>query len=172
MSSDNLNSESVSSDEALIGLVNNDDFFKTWLNSILRAADRPHVGQNIVQPVQNLPIERDHFFEVQHIVTLIMEDGNWMQTPIGQYIDLATFVNDVRNIFRIARDLNQAKKRIPFNTYRNNIQIARYLGFNLQSGIVDGQVKWLAGEMATRQGANAALTRRIGVRIKQIMGWP
>ncbi|KAG2074707.1 hypothetical protein BDR04DRAFT_1092932 [Suillus decipiens] len=153
---------------------NDEDFFKTWLNNILRAADRPNVGQNIVQPVQIQPLERDHFFEVQHIVTLIMEDGNWMQTPIGQYIDLATFVNDVRNIFRIERALNQAKKNIPFNTYPNNAQIAAYRRFqvNLQNGTVDGEVRWLANEMATRQGANAALTQRIGRRIKQIMGWP
>ncbi|KAG1860890.1 hypothetical protein F4604DRAFT_1684156 [Suillus subluteus] len=146
---------------ALVRLVINDgDYLKVWLNSILRAAagrqtDPTSRGQNIVQgphAVQNLPTERDHFFEVQHIVTLITEDGNWMQAPIGvgQYIDLASttklaccvsLVNDERNIFRIARALDQAKKTIPFNTYRNNAQIANYLRFNLQSGTVDGQVK-------------------------------
>lgn len=153
-------------------LVNDDDFLQAWLNSILRAADRPNVGQDIVQPVQTPPIERDHFFEVQHVVNLIMEDGNWMQTPIGQYIDLASFVNDRRNIFRIARTLNQAKKTIPFASYPTDPQITNYRAFRLQSGTVDGDIKWLASEMATRQGANAALTRRIGGRIKQIMRWP
>lgn len=152
--------------------VANDDLFTTWLNHILRMSDRPHVGQTIVQPVQYRPTERDHFFEVQHIVTLIMEDGTWLQTPIVQYMDLASFVNEERNLFRIEARFNQNKKSIPFNTYRNNAEITNYLLFRVGNGTVEDSVKALASAMVARQGANAALTRKIGARVKQIMGWP
>jgi hypothetical protein len=81
-------------------------------------------------------------------------------------------VNDNRNLYRIEAALNQAKKSILFSQYWNNPQITAYRAFTLAVGTVDGDIKHLASEMATRNTANAALTRRIGTRIKQIMRWP
>lgn len=67
------------------------DLFAAWLNHVLRMADTPNVGQNIIVPVQNPPLERDHFFEVQHIVALILQyhKDDWLSLPIGHYVDLA-----------------------------------------------------------------------------------
>jgi hypothetical protein len=57
---------------------------------MLRAADQPFIGQTIVQPLQQGQLQRDHFFEIQHIVDLIMEDGNWLQKPIVEFLDLVS----------------------------------------------------------------------------------
>jgi hypothetical protein len=55
------------------------------------------------------------------------------------------FVNDNRNLYRIEAAVNQAKKRIPFDWNKCSNH-----GFRIAVGTVDGNIKHLASEMATR----------------------
>ena len=52
--------------------------------------DNSNVGQTILNPVQVAPLERDHFFEVQHFIGFLWEsyENTWQTLPIGHYVDL------------------------------------------------------------------------------------
>lgn len=47
-------------------------------------------GQVILNPVQAAPRERDHFWEIQHVVVYLLgwQGGNWQTRSIGEYMDL------------------------------------------------------------------------------------
>jgi len=101
------------------------------LNSILRKPFRePSIAerwtvsdaQSIINP-QTTTLERDHFFEIQHIVDklfsggVLSEDKNSPQyvynRPLGHFVWLAVYISDGRNICRIDKSFNAEKK-----TYR------------------------------------------------------
>ncbi|KAF8533617.1 hypothetical protein BDD12DRAFT_810024 [Trichophaea hybrida] len=151
------------------------------LNAILRTYYSKS-NFNTLAPPANPPIEVDHFFEVQHIVALLKQNpplinpNSWYDVPIGQFVDLATFVNDRRNLFQITKAENQAKKNIPLNQYPTNATIRTYLAHNVrnQQGTpvtVQSLVQEMAREMKDRNSAFPELTRGVGMRLCTLMGW-
>lgn len=145
------------------------------LNAILRvyfsAAD-----YNVLNPAAQPPTEIDHFWEVQHIVNIIRPEigDNWYPMAIGEFMDLASFVNEHRNMFRITAADNQAKKAIPLNQYPTNQFIRAYLDRRLQGAqypTVQGSVQALVRAMRDRVSTYPRLTRLVGARLCDLMGW-
>lgn len=152
------------------------------LNSILRVTWAASNYRVIVQPVQQAPYEVDHFIEVQHFTAILIsvmkdlnEYNNWQTQPIGYFIDLATFVNEHRNLFQISKTLNQQKKGIKFEDYRTNAVIQGYLAYQVQEGTgritVKASVLAMLNAMIARNTAWSKYTSRVGTKAKQILGW-
>ncbi|KAL0954692.1 hypothetical protein HGRIS_003641 [Hohenbuehelia grisea] len=145
------------------------------LNAILRV----HFSSsdfNTLNPPAQAPVEIDHFWEVQHVVALIIPiiGDNWYPLPIGEFMDLSSFVNEHRNMFQITRATNQAKKAIPLAQYPNNPLIATYLNQRLQGAqfaTVRDSVRALAQAMRNRQSVYPRLTRHVGTHLCNLMGW-
>lgn len=151
------------------------------LNAILRTY-YSNSNYNTLAPPAIPPVEIDHFFEVQHIVALLQQNpplidpNSWYNVPIGQFVDLATFVNDHRNLFQITKAENQAKKNIPLNQYPNNVTIRMYLTHqvkNRQGALVtvESLVQEMVREMRGRNTPFSQLTRGVGTRLCTLMGW-
>lgn len=150
------------------------------LNAILRTYYSNSNFSPLIPPA-NAPVEVDHFFEVQHIIQLLEENPpllnphSWYEVPIGQFMDLATFVNDHRNLFEITRAENQAKKLIPLAQYPTNATIQTYLGrqvsFQGRTVTVRDMVRAMARDMRDRNTPFGELTRGVGARVCAIMGW-
>lgn len=143
------------------------------LNNILRV----HFSTsdfNTLAPAAQPPVEIDHFFEVQHIVNIIIPviGSNWYTLPIGQFLDLSSFVNEHRNMFQITRADNQQKKAIALAQYPNNPFIAAYLNRQLLGGgTVRDSVRALAQAMRARNTPHSQLTRHVGTQLCTLMGW-
>jgi hypothetical protein len=143
------------------------------LNSLLRIYFAPS-NFNLLNPAAPNPVEIDHFFEVQHVVDIIVPvlGGNWYTVPVGEFLDLSTFVNDHRNLFKIRQVDNQNKKTIPLNQYPTNAFIAAYLGTAVQGGgTVRDSVRALARAMRDRVSPYNRLTRVVGAQLCHVMGW-
>ncbi|KAK0741577.1 hypothetical protein B0T18DRAFT_233317 [Schizothecium vesticola] len=143
------------------------------LNAILRVGYTDANVNHLEHPAPP-PIEIDHFFEVQHVVQIILPllGPNWYRGRIGEFMDLASFVNDRRNLFRITRDDNQRKRSILLRRYRRSIFIRRYLDSGLEGGgTVRDSVRALARAMRGRQSAYSRLTNAVGTSLCRQMGW-
>lgn len=146
------------------------------LNAILRTHFSP-ADYNLLNPAAAPPVEIDHFFEVQHIADIIVPllGPNWYDVPIGEFLDLSSFVNEHRNMFQITRADNQEKKnreRHPLDRYPVDPFIRRYLDKRLRSGItVRESVRPLAEAMRDRVSAHSRLTRHAGRVLCDLMGW-
>jgi len=121
----------------------------------------------VQNPVQAAPTERDHFIEIQHVVQIILDAYHtvWYQRPMGEFIDLATYISDKRNLFLVTRNLNQTKKNIPFEDYWENELIMLYEDFYINqegSRTVRMAVRELLQEMANRVSEYPTLTRLVG----------
>lgn len=143
------------------------------LNAILRVYFSPS-NYNNLNPAAPAPTEIDHFWEVQHIVDLIkpVVGDNWLLLPIGEFLDLASFVNDRRNLFKIKLADNQAKTQIPLSQYPTSPFIRHYLNTNLQGapfGTVRESVRSLAEEMRRRTSTYPRLTRHVGEHLCTLM---
>lgn len=124
----------------------------------------------------NPPFERDHFFEVQHIVTLMALMGNvshdaWAGFSIPSLLTLSYYVNDSRNLFQIAKTFNRGKAHIQIDAYAANSslvganEIDNYLhGYFIGTGETVCQVVWgWATEMnALPAQDNYELTQAVG----------
>ncbi|KAL7629516.1 hypothetical protein AAE478_001037 [Parahypoxylon ruwenzoriense] len=117
--------------------------------------------------------EIDHFFEIQHVVRIVWElvGINWQQRPTVQYMDLSSFLNDYRNMYRIPRAANQRKKSVRFdNRWLHDHLIQAYLACKVQDTggqSVSDLLKSLTREMRNRPGQNAELTRFVGEKLAQ-----
>ncbi|KAG8861913.1 hypothetical protein FRB96_002356 [Tulasnella sp. 330] len=150
------------------------------LNAILRTYYSNSNFSPLIPPAI-APVEVDHFFEVQHMIELLFQHppllnpNSWYDVPIGQFVDLATFVNDHRNMFQITRAENQAKKLIPLAQYPHNAVIQAYLArqvsFQGQVVTVLAMVQAMAREMRARNTPFGNLTRGVGTRLCAVMGW-
>ena len=82
-------------------------------------------------------------------------------------------MSDERNVFRISRVTNQAKKNIAINNYPNTALIQQYLAYTIQAygGTVERSLRSLVTDMRNRQSQYPTLTRAFGTRIANIMGW-
>ena len=162
-------------------------------------------------------LEWDHFFEIQHIVALLFggyygdkpiltEDPAraanpdfFMNHPLGEFLCLATFVNDLRNLYQVDKQFNATKKFIPLLDYfptRNSgyhhersSAIQEYLNCQCNPGaLLKRNQKWekakklplssveanlvaLVKDMVNYNGADGALAREIGDRLAFHMGW-
>jgi hypothetical protein len=144
------------------------------LNAVLRAYFK--VGQyHELQMSQQLQQyinaddkwEIDHMFEVQHVVRIVWDivGLEWQQRPVAEYMDLSSFLNDHRNMYRIPRAANQYKKHIRFDeNWRNHEFIEGYLQSEVSGTgwTVSEQLFQLTGEMISRQGENSTLTKQVG----------
>ncbi|KAL7269901.1 hypothetical protein RUND412_007410 [Rhizina undulata] len=152
------------------------------LNAILRISSTRSNFNTLVPPAPS-PVEADHFFEVQHIADLLLNShpplinpNSWYEEHIGFFIDLASFVNEHRNLFEISRAENQTKKTIPLNSYRTDPLIRRYLAYQVrdrQNALVsvESQVQALARAMRDRNTPYGRLTKGVGTRLCAIMQW-
>lgn len=158
------------------------------LNAVLRSTN---TDSNFTElsPAVTGSAEKDHFFEIQHIVTLIYTEPplidihDLYSIPIGYFIVLATYINDRRNIYRIPKVVNQAKKTIPLTDYapsKHDATIADYLTKTAQKGPgIRGQVqvldnlKELVGDMITagKKYKYAELTGAVAARLVAAMEW-
>lgn len=166
-----------------------------FLNAFLRCFYASYNCYHLY-PEPTGPLEVDHFFEVQHIVNLLLQrttignrtfepllDRNcWYNCPVGQLIDLATSVSDHRNCFRIEKSLNQAKKRIELGAYEagssRDPRIQTYLRKTTkapttggQGPTVESELRALVHVMRTRNSIYPDLTRGVGERLWALMGW-
>lgn len=150
------------------------------LNDILRVGFSRSDFNVIDNPVMAAPYEVDHFFEVQHVVSLLLQNhlidpNSWYGEQTGYFMDLASFVNEHRNLYQISRAVNQAKKNIPLNQYRTNATITTYLAYRVMKGgqlvTVGSQVREMATQMRTRKTPYAKLTKAVGERLCTVMGW-
>lgn len=153
------------------------------LNQILWVTWSPSTYNPIVAPVQQGPYENDHFIEVQHFTTILIkilktrnEYNNWYQQPIGFFIDLATFVNEHRNIFQIGKAMNQAKKSIRLEDYHSNAGIQQYLGFHVSDGhggqiTVKQSVHTMLQAMADRRTEYGKYTIAVGQEVLKVLKW-
>ncbi|KAL7629109.1 hypothetical protein AAE478_000628 [Parahypoxylon ruwenzoriense] len=150
------------------------------LNDILRVGFSRSDYNTVVDPVIPDPKEVDHFFEVQHCVDILLNERlisreNWYPEQIGYFMDLASFVNEHRNLYKISRAVNQAKKNIPLNQYRNNAVIQAYLQYKVADGpnqvTVESQVRALATAMRARNTQWGKLTKGVGQSLCTAMGW-
>lgn len=146
------------------------------LNAILRVHSSPH-DFNILNPPAPTPTQIDHFWEVQIVVDIIRPrlGDNWYTVPIGQFMDLSSFVNEHRNMFRINAAVNQEKKAIPLAEYMPQAHdplITAYLDSQLQDGgTVRDSVRALAEAMRDRRATYANLTNFVGQELCNYMGW-
>jgi len=146
------------------------------LNAILRVHFSAANYNNLNPPAAGAT-QIDHFWEVQHVVAIIRPTlgDNWFPLPIGEFMDLSSFVNEHRNMFLIEAAINQQKKHIPLAQYRpqaNNPLITAYLNRNLQGGgTVRDSVRALARAMRDRHSAYPRLTSLVGRELCALMGW-
>lgn len=158
------------------------------LNAVLRATN---TDSNFTElyPTITVAAEKDHFFEIQHIVALIYADPPLIDVtdlysiPFGYFVVLATYINDRRNIYRIPKSVNQAKKKIPLTEYapsKHNASIAEYLTATAQKGLgrrgqvqVLDNLKDLVGDMITagKKYKYAELTGAVAARLVIAMEW-
>ncbi|KAK7054730.1 hypothetical protein VNI00_003193 [Paramarasmius palmivorus] len=149
------------------------------LNALLRMTWAPSNYNSIRTPPQVAPLQKDHFLEVQHFVAILIrimkgfgEYDNWYTQQVGYFIDLATFVNEHRNLFEINDALNQRKKRIPLDQYRTNADIRAYLQYQTTGGItVEQSVRALLDAMVARSTPFGKYTRLVGQEFKRQLGW-
>ncbi|CAG8841473.1 28693_t:CDS:1, partial [Racocetra persica] len=91
------------------------------------------------------------------------EGKNYFEIPFGYIFDLATFVNGHRNLFKISKKFNNAKKRTPLCNYPTNPTILEYWNSSTEeSSIVGADIMSLVNDMIVRKGAYSTYTNKIG----------
>ncbi|KAH6972581.1 hypothetical protein EDB80DRAFT_784362 [Ilyonectria destructans] len=108
------------------------------LNFLFRMADSSTTFTEIYDPVQTAPFQRDHFIEVQHIVTIFQRrwphTGNWLVEPQWKCWELALMVSNIGNLFQINGDDNVAKSNIKWSQYPNHDPfLAKYINWTVDS---------------------------------------
>lgn len=137
-----------------------------------------------LNPAAVTPTQIDHFFEVQHVVTIlfsehaVLTETNFFKVPVGFFIDLSTSISGHDNLFQISGADNTTKKAITWAQYTpggNQSQfIQQYMARNTtnnQDRTVGQTVQALAVAMANRIGTYAYLTRFVGQQICKKFNW-
>lgn len=85
------------------------------------------------------------------------------EISFGYLFDLATFVNEYKNLFKISKQLNQKKKYVPLNEYSTNTEILKYwTSINNKGATVGADVISLVNDMIVRKGKYSYYTNKIG----------
>lgn len=126
----------------------------------------------------------NHFIEVQHVVCMLFSpsgpitEGAFFKVPLGYFIDLSTYISGHSNLYQITAANNTTKLAIPWAQHAPGVNqsafIAAYLGFaiNFNGQTVAQTVQAMAVEMANRSTTYGFLTRFVGQKICEAMGWP
>jgi len=143
------------------------DSIKTVVNNILRCNFTSSNSINVPGLTSNQN-EIDHFIEVNHFTSSFLDllkakHEHPYEISFGYLFDLATFVNEHRNLFKISKQLNQSKKYVPLNEYSTNSEILKYWNSVSNEGTTVGaDVISLVNDMVERKGNYSFYTNKVG----------